>query len=68
MEPPTLKKALAIFGLSMGVIVVRHRFRIPAIIGFDSLASLLEFSLGKAGLFAALRLEGDRRREEEAVA
>lgn len=34
MDLPILKEAVVIFGLSIGVIVVCHRFRIPAIIGF----------------------------------
>ncbi|HSM74124.1 MAG TPA: cation:proton antiporter [Desulfobacterales bacterium] len=34
MEIPILKEAVVIFGLSIGVILVCHRFRIPAIIGF----------------------------------
>ncbi|WP_027367078.1 monovalent cation:proton antiporter family protein [Desulfocurvibacter africanus] len=34
MELPILKEAVVIFGLSIGVIIVCHRFRIPAIIGF----------------------------------
>jgi len=34
MEIPILKEAVIIFGLSIGVILVCHRFRIPAIIGF----------------------------------
>ncbi len=34
MELPILREAVVIFGLSIGVIVVCHRFRIPAIIGF----------------------------------
>jgi monovalent cation:H+ antiporter-2, CPA2 family len=34
MELPILREAVVIFGLSIGVIIVCHRFRIPAIIGF----------------------------------
>lgn len=34
MEMPILREAVVIFGLSIGVIVVCHRLRIPAIIGF----------------------------------
>jgi monovalent cation:H+ antiporter-2, CPA2 family len=34
MELPILREAVVIFGLSIGVIIVCHRFRIPAVIGF----------------------------------
>jgi monovalent cation:H+ antiporter-2, CPA2 family len=34
MDLPILREAVVIFGLSIGVIVVCHRFRIPPVIGF----------------------------------